>query len=113
MPETVPIPPGLLAQVKQVRKNTVSKRSKTVYKSSYRRFLIWLAQYDITVFSQSFLEKLGSVANLTDKEMRLKRLKLRKFTESNPYLPSFSLKCLPQKHLFPGCYLYTLLQASG
>ena len=84
MVETLPIPPDLLQQVKKVRESTVSKKSKAVYRSSYTRFLTWLAKRDSTIFTQNFLDKLGVLSDVTEKETRLKFVEL---TEKFPEIP--------------------------
>ena len=85
------IPVEIREKVKEVRMNTVSPTSKAVYKNSYCRFLAWLVRTRATDFSEAFLEKLGALDHLTEKQVRQK---LKLVIETHPDVHPIKLENL-------------------
>ncbi|EGZ14370.1 hypothetical protein PHYSODRAFT_378164, partial [Phytophthora sojae] len=57
-------------QVRQIRENTVTARSRTTYQNSYCRFLAWLAKNKADLVAPEFATRLGDIAAYSLQQLR-------------------------------------------
>ncbi|ETN08401.1 hypothetical protein F442_09167 [Phytophthora nicotianae P10297] len=73
-------------KVAEIKRNTVSARSRAVYQNSYGRFVAWVVLHKPQLMTPAFAQRLGDVSDLSIKQLR-KRLKTHlNLDEANPPL---------------------------
>ncbi|ETP16166.1 hypothetical protein F441_09202 [Phytophthora nicotianae CJ01A1] len=73
-------------KVAEIKRNTVSARSRAVYQNSYGRFVAWVVLHKPQLMTPAFAQRLGDVSDLSIKQLR-KRLKTHlNLDEANPSL---------------------------
>ncbi|ETP46520.1 hypothetical protein F442_07246 [Phytophthora nicotianae P10297] len=70
-------------KVAEIKRNTVSARSRAVYQNSYGRFVAWVVLHKPQLLTPAFAQRLGDVSDLSIKQLRKTHLNL---DEANPPL---------------------------